>query len=174
MIKKNCLQFPFECMLTWCLASSISMALGSELTGLWVSRVACVWLSQACSSERACWNWPKARRAPSSLCWESKREKAWRKNAISNHEYPLWYTNKTAGWGMLTCLRVIFSPRLSHRCLSSVRGSWIMSLSAWSETFLSSSSPWWHSFSMSICCWYTSTLNCCRKRKSSALVESAD
>lgn len=53
---------------TWCLASSISMALGSELTGRCVSRVVCVWVSQACSSDKACWNWPRASRAASSLC----------------------------------------------------------------------------------------------------------
>lgn len=59
-----------------------------------------------------------------------------------------------------TCLWVILSPRLSQRCRSSISGSWIMSLSVWSDTFFSSSSPWWQSFSMSICCWYTSTLYC--------------
>lgn len=63
-----------------------------------------------------------------------------------------------------TCLWVILSPRLSQRCRSSVSGSWIMSLSVWSDTFLSSSSPWWQSFSMSICCWYTSTLYCYSRR----------
>ena len=61
----------------------------------------------------------------------------------------------------ITCLCVILSPRFSQRCRSSVSGSWIMSRSVWSLTFLSNSSPWWHSFSMSICCWYTSTLYCC-------------
>lgn len=44
------------------------MALGSELTGRCVSRVVCVWFSQACSSDRACWNWPRANRAASNLC----------------------------------------------------------------------------------------------------------
>lgn len=58
---------------TWCLASSISMALGSPPAFLCSLSSSSVWLIQASSSSSACWNWPSARRPPSSLCWINDR-----------------------------------------------------------------------------------------------------
>lgn len=54
--------------LTWCLASSISIALGSPLVFFCPLSSSSVWVSQAKSSSRACWNCPNANKAPSSLC----------------------------------------------------------------------------------------------------------
>lgn len=78
---------------TWCLAISISMALGSELTGRCVSRVVCVWLSQACSSDRACWNWPRASRAASSLCCGGRKTE---KFVLKNRNSNIWTVMKSS------------------------------------------------------------------------------
>lgn len=58
---------------TWCLASSISMALGSPADFLCSFSSSSVWLIQARSSSSACSNWPRARSPPSSLCWINDR-----------------------------------------------------------------------------------------------------
>lgn len=161
------------------------MALGSELTGRCVSRVVCVWFSQACSSDRACWNWPRASRAASSLCCGGRKTQGLTIKIDTQGTHNFIYSKRNRGvrarsrrkglsWNIFlsqpgtneecrflnvciiyfrTCRWVILSPRLSQRCRSSVSGSWIMSLSVWSDTFFNNSSPWWQSFSMSICCW---------------------
>lgn len=58
-----------EICLTWCLASSISMALGSPAAFLCSLSNSSVLLIQARSSSSACWNCPRANSAPSSLCY---------------------------------------------------------------------------------------------------------
>lgn len=60
----------FSLWRTWCFASSISMALGSPQAFLCSLSSSSVWVSQARSSSKACWNCPRANSAPSSLCYK--------------------------------------------------------------------------------------------------------
>lgn len=75
-------------LLTWCLASSISMALGSPPIGFCSLSKPSVCVSHANSSSRACWNCPSANRAPSSLCYRKNGEE---KNPFMN--LTLWVIN---------------------------------------------------------------------------------